>query len=145
MISRRNAILAGAGILTAPHNISIAGPDSLPVPANAPSAILSPDYIAESCRRCAKACSDTLIASGISQSELKRSVRDCRDICDAAAKLLDRNGPMVPAITQACADACSRLAERIKSVNACVPQLRQAADECRRACDSVFVASKQHI
>ncbi len=98
---------------------------------------------ADACSECATACSvlsrvcvERMVLGETEFVALQELSHDCSDICTVAATLLRRQGPLAPAICQACADACDRLVKRCSSLTAreihhCATSAKRCAIACR--------------
>lgn len=104
---------------------------------------------AASCMECSQACRGFIhelrpeSAPGRdSLAELVRIADECSEICIVTATLLARRGPLSPAICQACADACQRLAAACDTMNSSpsVTNCQRLAMACGQACRHIITA-----
>jgi hypothetical protein len=140
MLNRRDVILSTAAMVTCFNRAT-----AVSSPAAAPNRDKSDQGMttAQACTECATACSVLTgvcvetVAEGMSEFAVLHEIsRDCSEICTVAATLLGRQGPLAPAICQACADACDRLADLCSSFNVreaerCEAAARHCAISCR--------------
>lgn len=140
MLNRRDVILSTAAMVTCFHRAT---------GASATATALNRDRndqgmtTAQACTECAAACSaltqvcfETVVGGKSEVALLHEVSRDCNEICTVAATLLGRQGPLAPAICQACADACDRLALLCSNVTVqeaacCEAAARHCATSCR--------------
>jgi hypothetical protein len=104
--------------------------------------------------KCAKACSDCMAAckacnthcEGMVKSGMKEHVKsaaisaDCRDLCDAAAKICARKGPTYSAACKACLEACAACDAECKKY----PKMKPMAD-CAKSCEACEKACKEMV
>jgi hypothetical protein len=144
MFNRREVILSSAAVIA---GVNRAGASSTPVtvPDTVPdgSRTVHDMATAAACTDCAAACTVLAqlcverVAAGKSEyAALHGLSRDCGDLCTVAATLLGRQGPLAPAICQACADACDRLIDlssnfTVRDLRDCRTIAGRCAIECR--------------
>jgi hypothetical protein len=104
--------------------------------------------------RCARACADCKKAceacnkhcQGMAKAGIKGHERslalsgDCRDACDAAAKIVARKGPLSKAICEACAKACDACGAECKKY----PDMAEMA-ACAKSCAICAKACREMI
>lgn len=118
----------------------------------APAAMAAPD--AAMYAKCAKACStcmasckacnthcEAMVKSGMKQQVVSaRLSADCRDLCDVAARLTARKGPMTAAACTACAEGCDACGKECRKY----PSMKPMAD-CAKSCDACAKACREMI
>lgn len=156
MLNRRKALLTGTALMIgarqSPRPTASATDCHLQADVGH-SPGLSPEALenaAASCMECSQASRDLIhelrpeSATGRgSLAELVRIADECGEICIVTATLLARRGPLSPAICQACADACQRLASTCDTMNASssVTNCQRLAIDCGQACRHIITAS----
>ena len=108
--------------------------------------------------RCAKACStcmaackacnthcEGMVKAGMKQHQKSAAISaDCRDLCDTAAKVCARKGPLTAEACKACLEACQACDKECKPY----PKMKPMADcakacaVCEKACADMIAALK---
>lgn len=99
----------------------------------------------QQCRECAQVCNRTSWhayrqAGGNPQMQrVQQLAGDCQAFCDLAARMIERNSPLMVDSCQACENACTQCAEACEQAGlqdqqlaACARKCRQCADACKR-------------
>ncbi|HIE99963.1 MAG TPA: hypothetical protein EYG03_14350 [Planctomycetes bacterium] len=143
MLNRRDVILSAAAMIASLNRATARSAD-VSVSGSAPDR--SSSYggnTAAACSECATECSllttvciERVVLGETEFAALHELLHDCGDICTVAATLLNRQGPLAPAICQACADACDRLVVLCSTLTAgetqrCEISARRCAIACR--------------
>jgi hypothetical protein len=122
--------------------------------AAAPAALAAPSAAmyarcAKACKTCMTACQtctthcEAMIKSGMTEHrKTARISADCRDLCDVAARLCARKGPMTADACKACLSACDACGKECKKYPAMKPMkdCGKACDVCEKACKEMIVA-----
>jgi hypothetical protein len=102
---------------------------------------------AKACRACMAACRtctahcDSMVKAGMKEHQrTARISADCRDLCDVAAKLTARKGPMSVEACKACLGACNACGKECRKY----PKMKQMVD-CAKACDACEKACQEMI
>lgn len=152
MLTRRNAILAGsafafgavnqdsqAGTNNSTRNQAASVNDAIQWDVVRP---FTAEHAAYQCLQCSESASRCIAAAGkstdASVGEFIELCLDASDICVVTATILTRQGPLSPAICQACADACDRLVKACANANlngleqTCATLANRCATVCRK-------------
>ena len=102
---------------------------------------------AAACRECAKACDAcnkhclAMVKGGDKAHLISAKLSaDCMEVCNVAAKIVERKGPMSTAICEACAKACDLCAAECKKNVKMAPMAA-----CKKSCDACSAACKKMI
>ena len=157
MLTRRNAILATTVFAVgAANQRSHAGttstPQNVPMPSRHMDVVVpfSAEHASHQCLECAESASRCITAAAKSADtnagEFVQVCQDASDICFVTATILTRQGPLSPAICQACADACDRLIYACANANlngleqTCATLANRCATVCRRLVNKIAEA-----
>jgi hypothetical protein len=82
-----------------------------------------------------------MVKAGMKEHQKSAAISaDCRDLCDAAAKICARKGPTYATACKACMDACAACGAECKKY----PKMKPMAD-CAKACDACEKACREMI
>gem|GEM_PF-2026844 len=148
MLSRRDALLTSAAFLVGANRTLQANASFSEFPIDKDSSAAKSRMelaVAEACRQSAAACS-LIICSRANQAfsfEFTSLCTDSRDICAVTAQVLSCPGAKSPALCQACADACDRVAKACRStrVSRDIQNCETAAETCAAACRTRILES----
>ena len=92
---------------------------------------------ARACSSCSTHCAEMLGAGKAAHKASLMSCQDCADVCNAAAEIVSRRGPMTDLICRACADACGLCGKECekfpsdKHMTMCAKECRRCEKACR--------------
>ena len=157
MLTRRNAILASTAFAVgaanqSSHAASTSTPQSQLLPSSHMDVVVTftAEHASYQCLQCAESASRCITVAARSADanvgEFVQVCQDASDICFVTATILTRQGPLSPAICQACADACDRLIYACANANlngleqTCATLANRCATVCRRLVNKIAEA-----
>ncbi len=96
------------------------------------------------CKTCNRHCASMSKPGGKEHLASLQLSADCRDLCDVAARLCSRKGPMTVEVCKACLTACAACGKECAKY----PNMRPMSDcakscaACGKACQEMIDASK---
>ena len=93
----------------------------------------------QTCLECAERYADLAETPDPANQALKRTCLDCAQLCEAALRISERQGPLADVSWSACAVACDRCATDCKRRSSDDAKLAACADSCRK-CESACLA-----